>query len=189
VGEDLLDHHRIFDAGNDLDVTAAALAGLDVNVEDTFQALRPSHGGPAFGGRGVFGRIRRVGFVALAALARRHLCTVCAVGGEDSVEPSEVDPGFGHQGDQARNEVHRLEDDVCGAVAVRCLECVAHMAVAQQRPPLLRHRGSCDIAAQAFRFLRPCAAPRVRRESRYLSDRVNVQFIAARWNSVARTRR
>ena len=32
VGEDLLDHHRIFDAGKDLDLATAALAELDVDV-------------------------------------------------------------------------------------------------------------------------------------------------------------
>jgi hypothetical protein len=31
--EDLLDHRRIFDAGDDLDSAAAFPAGLDVNVE------------------------------------------------------------------------------------------------------------------------------------------------------------
>jgi hypothetical protein len=37
VGEDLVDHHRIFDAGNDLDVATAALADLDVDVENPLQ--------------------------------------------------------------------------------------------------------------------------------------------------------
>ena len=38
VGEDLLDHHRIFDAGKDLDLaTAAALADLDVAYRDVGQ--------------------------------------------------------------------------------------------------------------------------------------------------------
>jgi hypothetical protein len=32
VGEDLLNHHRIFNAGNDLDVAAAAFADLDIDV-------------------------------------------------------------------------------------------------------------------------------------------------------------
>jgi hypothetical protein len=59
----------------------------------------------AASGRGLLRQLRRVGFVALAAFSQRHLCTVCAVGGEDSVEPSEVDPGFGHQRDQSRNDV------------------------------------------------------------------------------------
>ena len=40
VVEDLLDDQRIFDAGDDLDGAAAALAGLDVDVEHTLQALR-----------------------------------------------------------------------------------------------------------------------------------------------------
>jgi len=41
VGEDLLDHHRVFDAGDDLDGAAAALAGLigHVPVPDRFAAV------------------------------------------------------------------------------------------------------------------------------------------------------
>lgn len=40
VGEDLLDHHRIFDAGDDLDDAAAFTAGLDVDVEHPLGSLR-----------------------------------------------------------------------------------------------------------------------------------------------------
>ena len=105
VGENLLDHHRVFDAGDDLYGATAAFAGFDVDVEHPFQALRPGHGGPVCCRRADFRRICRAGLVALAAFSRRHLCTVCAVGGEDSVEPSEVDPGFGHQGDESCNDV------------------------------------------------------------------------------------
>jgi hypothetical protein len=36
----LLDDRRVFDAGDDLDVTAAAVADLDVDIEYAFQALR-----------------------------------------------------------------------------------------------------------------------------------------------------
>ena len=39
VPEDLINYHRIFDAGDECDV-AAALAGLDVDVENALQALR-----------------------------------------------------------------------------------------------------------------------------------------------------
>ena len=47
MGEDLLDHHRTLDAGDDLDVAAAGLAGLDVDAEDTLQTLTPvSHSAP-----------------------------------------------------------------------------------------------------------------------------------------------
>jgi hypothetical protein len=45
VPEDLINYHWIFDASDDLDVAAAALAGLDVDVENTLQALRSGHGG------------------------------------------------------------------------------------------------------------------------------------------------
>jgi hypothetical protein len=41
VGEDLVDHHRIFDAGDDLDGTAATLADVGVDVENALQALFP----------------------------------------------------------------------------------------------------------------------------------------------------
>ena len=41
VGEYLLDKLWIFDAGNDLDSTPAGLAGLDVYIEYSFQALGP----------------------------------------------------------------------------------------------------------------------------------------------------
>ena len=80
MGENLLDHHRVFDAGDDLYGATAAFAGFDVDVEHPLQALRPSHGGPAFRGCGVLRHIRRAGLVALAAFSRRHLCMVCAAG-------------------------------------------------------------------------------------------------------------
>jgi hypothetical protein len=32
VGQDFLNHRRIFNAGNDLDLTGAALTGLDIDV-------------------------------------------------------------------------------------------------------------------------------------------------------------
>ena len=50
MGEDLLDHHRILNAGNDLDGTAAFPAGLDVDGEHPLESLRPGHRCPAFAG-------------------------------------------------------------------------------------------------------------------------------------------
>jgi hypothetical protein len=60
------------------------------------------------------------------------------------LESSQLDSGLGHQGDESRNKVHRLEDDVRGAIAVRRFEFVTHMAIAQLRQPLFRHRWPCD---------------------------------------------
>ena len=56
------------------------------------------------------------------------------------IQSRQVDPRFGHQGDESRDEVHRLEDDVRGAIAVRRFKRVAHLSIAQQRQPLFRNR-------------------------------------------------
>jgi hypothetical protein len=39
--ENSTDDFRIFDAGDDLDRSAAMLAGIDLDPEDAFAALRP----------------------------------------------------------------------------------------------------------------------------------------------------
>ena len=41
VGEYLLDHRRVFDAGDDADITAAFTARFNVDVESALQSLRP----------------------------------------------------------------------------------------------------------------------------------------------------
>jgi hypothetical protein len=40
VGENLLDHRGVFDAGDDPKHPAAGRTGLDVDAEDAFEALR-----------------------------------------------------------------------------------------------------------------------------------------------------
>jgi hypothetical protein len=39
------------------------------------------------------------------------------------MKAGQVDPGLGHQGGEAGDEVERFEDDMGGAIAVRRLEC------------------------------------------------------------------
>ncbi len=41
--QDLLDHYRVFNAGDDFHGAAAAAAGLDVDIENTLEPLRPCH--------------------------------------------------------------------------------------------------------------------------------------------------
>ena len=50
----------------------------------------------------------RCGPITLAALGRRHLCTMRAVGGEDTTEQSQVDSRLGHQRDKTRGVVYRV---------------------------------------------------------------------------------
>jgi len=47
MGEDLLNHRWIFDAGDDLDAAAANAAGFDVDAENLLEALSSSNRGPA----------------------------------------------------------------------------------------------------------------------------------------------
>jgi hypothetical protein len=46
-----LDHRRVFNAGDDLDLPGAPLAGLDVDIEHPLQPLHPGHRRMALGGR------------------------------------------------------------------------------------------------------------------------------------------
>ena len=45
VLKDFFDDRRIFDTGNDLNDTATLTTGFNVDIEHTFEALCPAHGG------------------------------------------------------------------------------------------------------------------------------------------------
>ena len=74
VLEDLLNHLRILDTGNNLNLATAVFADLDVDVEHSFEALHPGHSAMALCGAFVtpvgIGRLR-IGF--LAAFGGCHL--------------------------------------------------------------------------------------------------------------------
>ena len=102
------------------------------------------------------------------AFARCRPRTMRAVGGENPVKSTQVDPGLRHQGDKPRDEVQRLEYDMRGAISIRRFELVAHLAIAHQRQPLFRHRWPCNVAAQTFQFpafVRPGCHTRMRAEN------------------------
>lgn len=155
VVEDLVDDHRVLDAGNHLHRPLALFAFGNVDVEDALQASGPGHGGPllqrcAFLGRKVHGTDLAC---PLATFGRGDRYTVVAVGGEHAVEAGQVHSRFGHQRRQLRHEVQGLEDHMGGAVPVRCLEFVTYPAVSCQRQTLLRDRRARHIAAQVLQFL------------------------------------
>jgi hypothetical protein len=138
VGEDLLDDTGVLNARDDAHRPAAGRAGLDVNTEHPFQALRPGHRGAAFGRCRLLG-IRGLGMPASPApLGRCHPRTVFAVGRKHAVEARQVDPRFRHQRCQPGNEVEGLEDNVRGAVTVRRLQLVPDVAVRGERKALFR---------------------------------------------------
>lgn len=131
VREDLLNHHWVFDAGDDPDRPAAGTASLDVDIENSLEPLCPCHRRSPFGGRWRF--IGYPGLVAPAPLCRRHQGPVLAVRRKYPMKPGKVDSWPGHQRGQAGNEIQRLKDHVRGAIPVRCLQLVAHVAVWRQR--------------------------------------------------------
>jgi hypothetical protein len=96
VGEDLLTHNRIFNAGNDLGFPATFTARLDIDIEDPLQSLCPVHGRATFGRRFVLPLIWRFGLFAFAPLCGRHLRPMFAVGRKDSVKARQVDARLRH---------------------------------------------------------------------------------------------
>jgi hypothetical protein len=45
----VLDNHRVLNASNDIDLTGAPLAGLDIHIEHPLQTLHPGHRRMALG--------------------------------------------------------------------------------------------------------------------------------------------
>ena len=100
MGENFLNNHWIFDAGDDIHRAAAFTAGFDVDAEYAFQALSPGHGCPLFGGRLVLPLIGCPGLIALAPPGRRHPRTVLTVRCEHAMETGQVDSGLRYQSGQ-----------------------------------------------------------------------------------------
>jgi phosphoribosylglycinamide formyltransferase 2 len=138
VGQDSLNGGRIFNAGDDLDLPGAPLAGLDVNVEHPFESLHPGHRHVALGGR----LVQPVLPGKLAPLAspspprRRNTHTKLAIGGEHSVKTRQIDAGLGNQSGQLRDEVQRFEPCVIKPI----------MSSSGKGQSLLREESEIDIA-------------------------------------------
>ena len=115
MGEYLPDDVGIFDAGDDLHGSAAGVASSDIDVEHALEALRPGHGGMAFGGCGACECVGGFGFASLASAGRRDQCPVIAVGCEHTMKTSKVDAGLGNQRSEPGDEIQRFEDHVGGA--------------------------------------------------------------------------
>ncbi len=97
VRQDLLNDHRVFDAGNHLRGSSAYTAGLNVYIENPLEPLRPGHRRMTSNWRLFALTICVFGLATLAPLRRGHQCTVFAVRGEYTVKSRQVDPGLGHK--------------------------------------------------------------------------------------------
>src|SRR5690606_7316079 len=109
MGEDVGDELGVLDAGEDLEWTAAAPTGVDVDGEHAFEALHPGH-------RDVLGRggrvVRGLRWSAAAAAGGGDVGAQAACGGEHAVESREVDARRRDEGGESSEEVERLEQNV-----------------------------------------------------------------------------
>ena len=100
VGQDSLNHRRIFNASNDLDLPLTALAGLNINIEHSFEPLHPRHRDVAIVRRLVLPVFpyRLTPLASPTPLRRCHPDTKLTIGGENPVKTSKVCARFGYQG-------------------------------------------------------------------------------------------
>jgi hypothetical protein len=123
----LFDHHRVFDTSDDFDGTTTCVAGRNIDIEYSLEALCPGHRGMLLHRRSLIAVY--LAFGALASFRRCYQRTVFAVGREHAMEACQIGSRSGYQSCQACDKVQWFEDDVGSTVAVRCLQLVADVAV------------------------------------------------------------
>jgi hypothetical protein len=110
---------------------------------------------------------------AWLAAATRVLGTTRArsglAGANTPWQPGQVRAGLWHQYNQSGDKVLGLEDDVRGAVPIRCLQRAAHEPAFGQRQPFSRHRRPCDIARQVLELV---ALRSLRGDARVQRDKI-----------------
>ena len=115
VFEDLSDHRRVLDAGDNFHCAATVLTGFDVDSERALETSGPGHGTVFFR----FCQVR-VGGESLTAPCRGDLRAKAAVRGEEPMIAREIDAESGHECRQSGNKIQWLEEDVGGAVSPGC---------------------------------------------------------------------
>ncbi len=96
--EDERDYRRILYTRDDLDLTAAEFADLNINIEYALEALHPGHGAVSFF-RTLIKPIRTTRFSLypnLAALGGCDLNTEFTVWGKKAVKSCQIHPWLGH---------------------------------------------------------------------------------------------
>src|SRR5258708_7141346 len=112
VLENLADQLRVLNTGDDLQRPAAVLAGLDVDVEDALQALRPTHGHVPRGCPRLF--LRRLCATELVPSPRVNLTRYHGVFAPNHCLRARIVPA--HQRGQSRQKIQRLEYHVRRAI-------------------------------------------------------------------------
>ena len=139
-----IDDVLVLDTGDDPDRSAATATDLDIDVEDAFEPLRPSHGGMTLGGCADF--CVGDGLDAFTAPGWRDEPAPAVVWCQDAMVaglgvPVPLTLGFGRgrpgQGGQPRDEIHRrmaapIERHLGRAISVRSFQRVDHLSCGAQ---------------------------------------------------------
>lgn len=92
----------------------------------------------------------------LTATHRVGVLPKTVAGSKDTVETGEVHTRLWHQCSQPGNEVQRVEDHMCGPIAIGCLQFVADVAVGCEEESLFRDcrpRDVPDVTREALQVM------------------------------------
>ena len=95
MGQYLLDDGRVFNAGDNLHWPLTLVTFGDIDTKDTLKPSCPGHGGMFLHGRAFIGFDGVVLLCSLAPFGRGNGDSVLTVGGKDTVETGQVNPGLG----------------------------------------------------------------------------------------------
>ena len=104
-----LDHRRVFNASDDLDLPLTALASLEIDIKYPLQPLHPGHRLVTLCRRLVCPVLpcRLTPLAASAPLRRRDTHTEFAIGCEHPMKTRQICSWFWHEGSQLGDEVQR----------------------------------------------------------------------------------
>ena len=134
--EDLENHRRLFDGGDNLQVAATLRAVFEVDIENVFEQPRPPHTRRCF--MRVLGRI----IAGFLRCARHDRGAQPGIGREHAVKTDQMQARTRHQRSQALHEFQRRHRDVRGAVAPGAFQLQHDIAGAITLEPFVGDRGA-----------------------------------------------
>ena len=116
MSQNSIDDSLLLDTGDDSDRSAAAGADLDVYIEYAPESLSPGH-------RRMSLRCRadlRIGnrLDSFSTPGWRDQSAPAVIWRQNAMIAGEVDAGFGYQGSQPGNEIHRFKGHLCRSISV-----------------------------------------------------------------------
>ena len=139
MAQNLLDQWWVLDAGNHSELATAFWASLDVDGEDAFEPLHPTHG-----------RHGLVTFHGTLRSLRYDAITMLEIGRKYTVETSQIHAWAWNQCRQAGNEVQRFQHDMGRSIPEGMFVAVNDTAPAINTEAFGGDRRAGDVAAQTF---------------------------------------